>query len=129
MTGMSASARIRLCSEHAQGKHCSALEHCSRDRRHLHKQLIRSMEQAVQRRVGPRRTHKAISMRSTILIAAALVLFSSAVMAQSTDTTSPPTTGPAAQSDSMSKGDMSKDKVSKKKMTKSEKMKKTHEKM
>jgi hypothetical protein len=44
-----------------------------------------------------------ISMRSTILIAAALVLFSSAVMAQSTDTTSPPTTGPAAQSDSMSK--------------------------
>jgi hypothetical protein len=128
MTGMSASARIRLCSEHAQGKHCSALEHCSRDRRHLHKQLIRSMEQAVQRRVG-RRTHKEISMRSTILIAAALVLFSSAVMAQSTDTTSPPTTGPAAQSDSMSKGDMSKDKVSKKKMTKSEKMKKTHEKM
>ena len=98
-------------------------------RRHLHKQLIRSMEQAVQRRVGPRRTHKEISMRSTILIAAALVLFSSAVMAQSTDTTSPPTTGPAAQSDSMSKGDMSKDKVSKKKMTKSEKMKKTHEKM
>ena len=129
MTGMSASARIRLCSEHAQGKHCSALEHCSRDRRHLHKQLIRSMEQAVQRRVGPRRTHKEISMRSTILIAAALVLFSSAVMAQSTDTTSPPTTGPAAQSDSMSKGDMSKDKLSKKKMTKSEKMKKTHEKM
>jgi pentapeptide MXKDX repeat protein len=129
MTGMSASARIRLCSEHAQGKHCSALEHCSRDRRHLHKQLIRSMEQAVQRRVGPRRTHKEISMRSTILIAAALVLFSSAVMAQSTDTTSPPTTGPAAQSDSMSKGDMSKDKMSKKKMTKSEKMKKTHEKM
>lgn len=129
MTGMSASARIRLCSEHVQGKHCSALEHCSRDRRHLHKQLIRSMEQAVQRRVGPRRTHKEISMRSTILIAAALVLFSSAVMAQSTDTTSPPTTGPAAQSDSMSKGDMSKDKVSKKKMTKSEKMKKTHEKM
>jgi hypothetical protein len=129
MTGMSASARIRLCSEHAQGKHCSALEHCSRDRRHLHKQLIRSMEQAVQRRVGPRRTHKEISMRSTILIAAALVLFSSAVMAQSTDTTSPPTTGPAAQSDSMSKGDMSKEKVSKKKMTKSEKMKKTHEKM
>jgi len=129
MTGMSASARIRLCSEHSQGKHCSALEHCSPDRRHLHKQLIRSMEQAVQRRVGPRRTHKEISMRSTILIAAALVLFSSAVMAQSTDTTSPPTTGPAAQSDSMSKGDMSKDKVSKKKMTKSEKMKKTHEKM
>jgi pentapeptide MXKDX repeat protein len=129
MTGMSASARIRLCSEHAQGKHCSALEHCSRDRRHLHKQLIGSMEQAVQRRVGPRRTHKEISMRSTILIAAALVLFSSAVMAQSTDTTSPPTTGPAAQSDSMSKGDMSKDKMSKKKMTKSEKMKKTHEKM
>jgi hypothetical protein len=129
MTGMSASARIRLCSEYAQGKHCSALEHCSPDRRHLHKQLIRSMEQAVQRRVGPRRTHKEISMRSTILIAAALVLFSSAVMAQSTDTTSPPTTGPAAQSDSMSKGDMSKDKVSKKKMTKSEKMKKTHEKM
>src|SRR5882724_1645322 len=129
MTGMSASARIRLCSEHAQGKHCSALEHCSPDRRHLHKQLIRSMEQAVQRRVGPRRTHKEISMRSTILIAAALVLFSSAVMAQSTDTTSPPTTGPAAQSDSMSKGDISKDKVSKKKMTRSEKMKKTHEKM
>jgi len=129
MTGMSASARNRLCSEHAQGKHCSALEHCSRDRRHLHKQLIRSMEQAVQRRVEPRRTHKEISMRSTILIAAALVLFSSAVMAQSTDTTSPPTTGPAAQSVSMSKGDMSKDKVSKKKMTKSEKMKKTHEKM
>ena len=75
------------------------------------------------------RIYKEISMRKTILTAAALVLFSSAVMAQSTDTTSPPTTGPAAQSDSMSKGDMSKDKVSKKKMTKSEKMKKTHEKM
>jgi pentapeptide MXKDX repeat protein len=67
-------------------------------------------------------------MRSTILTAAALVLFSSAVMAQSTDTKNPPT-GPAAQSDSMSKGDMTKDKMTKKKMSKSEKMKKTHAKM
>jgi pentapeptide MXKDX repeat protein len=84
--------------------------------------------------VSPRRSwagriHKEISMRSTILTAVALVLFSSAVMAQSTDTTNPPTTGPAAQSDSMSKGDMTKDKMSKKKMSKSEKMKKTHAKM
>jgi hypothetical protein len=49
-------------------------------------------------------------MRKTILTAAALVLFSSAGMAQSTDTKGPATTGPAAQSNSMSKGDMSKDK-------------------
>ena len=71
-------------------------------------------------------------MRTTILIAAALVLFSSAGMAQSTDTKGPATTGPAAQSDSMSKGDMSKDKMSKKKMVKSKpstKMKKTDDKM
>jgi len=71
-------------------------------------------------------------MRTTILTAATLVLFSSAVMAQSTDTKSPATTGPAAQSDSMSKGDMSKDKMSKKKMAKSKpstKMKKTDDKM
>jgi pentapeptide MXKDX repeat protein len=68
-------------------------------------------------------------MRSTILTAVALVLFSSFVMAQSTDTMNQPTTGPAAQSDSMSNGDMTKDKMSKKKMSKSEKMKKTHAKM
>jgi hypothetical protein len=76
--------------------------------------------------------HKEISMRATILTAATLVLFSSAVMAQSTDTKSPATTGPAAQSDSMSKGDMSKDKMSKKKMAKSKpstKMKKADDKM
>jgi hypothetical protein len=67
----------------------------------------------------------------TILTAATLVLFSSAVMAQSTDTKSPAATGPAAQSDSMPKGDMSKDKMSKKKMTKSKstKMKKMDDKM
>jgi hypothetical protein len=51
-------------------------------------------------------------MRKAILTATALVLYSSAVMAQSTDTKSPASTGPAAQSDSMSKGDMSKDKIS-----------------
>jgi hypothetical protein len=63
--------------------------------------------------------------------AAALVLFSSAGMAQSTDPKGPATTGPAAQSDNMSKGDMTKDKMSKKKMAKSKstKMKKTDEKM
>lgn len=44
-------------------------------------------------------------MRKTILTAAALVLFSSAVMAQSTETKEPSTTGPAAQSgDNMAKG-------------------------
>jgi hypothetical protein len=79
--------------------------------------------------LGPGRIHKEISMRSTILTAAALVLFSSAVMAQSTDTKSPPATGPAAQGESMSKGDISKDKMSKKKMSKSAKMKKTEGKM
>src|SRR5712675_1272803 len=70
-------------------------------------------------------------MRKTIITAAALVLLSPAVMAQSTDTKSPATTGPAAQSDSMSKSDMSKDKMSKKKMAKSKstKMKKTGDKM
>src|SRR3982074_1682758 len=66
-------------------------------------------------------------MRNTILTAAALVLFSSAAMAQSTGTRSPPTTGPAAQSDKMLKGDvdMTKDKMSKKKKPKSAKMKKS----
>jgi|SRR5258705_6005643 hypothetical protein len=75
--------------------------------------------------------HKEIPMLKTILTAAALVLFSSAVMAQSTETKSPATTSPAAQSDSMSKGDVSKDKMSKKKMAKSKstKMKKTDDKM
>jgi hypothetical protein len=70
-------------------------------------------------------------MRKTILIAAALVLFSSAGMAQSTDPKGPATTGPAAQSDNMSKGDMTKDKMSKKKMAKSKstKMKKMDDKM
>src|SRR5258708_10900515 len=70
-------------------------------------------------------------MRKTIITAAALVLLSPAVMAQSTDTKRPATTGPAAQSESMSKGDMSKDKMSKKKMAKSKstKMKKTGDKM
>jgi hypothetical protein len=50
------------------------------------------------------------------MTAAALILFSSAVMTQSTDTNSPPPTGPAAQSDSMPKGDfdMTKDQMSKK---------------
>jgi hypothetical protein len=89
-----------------------------------------SGEPKIARRVRASRLHKEISMRTTILTAATLVLFSSAVMAQSTDTKSPATTGPAAQSDSMSKGDMSK--MSKKKMVKSKsstKMKKTDDKM
>jgi hypothetical protein len=72
-------------------------------------------------------------MRKMILAAATLVLFSPAVIAQSTDTKSPPTTGPAAQSDKMPKGDvgMAKDKMSKKKMSKSKsaKMKKPADKM
>jgi hypothetical protein len=91
-----------------------------------------SGEPKIARRVRASRFHKEISMRATILTAATLVLFSSAVMAQSTDTKSPATTGPAAQSDSMSKGDMSKDKMGKKKMAKSKsstKMKKTDDKM
>ena len=77
------------------------------------------------------RRFKEKSMRKTILTAASLILFSSAAIAQSTDTKSPATTGPAAQSDSMSKGDMSKDKMSRKKMAKSKstKMKKTDDKM
>ena len=77
------------------------------------------------------RFHKENSMRKTIVTAAALVLFSSAAIAQSTVTKSPATTGPAAQSDSMSKGDMPKEKMSKKKMAKSKstKMKKTDDKM
>jgi hypothetical protein len=58
-------------------------------------------------------------MRKTILTAIALVLHSSAVIAQSTDTKSPASTGPTAESGSMSKGDMSKDKISRKKMAKS----------
>jgi hypothetical protein len=66
-------------------------------------------------------------MRKTILTAAALVLFSSAAMAQSTETKAPATTGPAAQSgDNMAKGDMSKGKTSNKKATKSKSMKKTN---
>jgi hypothetical protein len=78
-----------------------------------------------------RRSTRRTPMRTTILIAAALVLFSSAGMAQSTDTKGPATTGPAAQSDSMSKGDMTKDKTSKKKIAKSKstKMKKSDDKM
>jgi hypothetical protein len=59
------------------------------------------------------------SMLKILLTAATVVLFSSAVMAQSTDTKAPATTGPAAQSDNMAKGDMSKSKMSKKKMSKS----------
>src|SRR5258705_9744203 len=59
------------------------------------------------------------SMLKIMLTAATVVLFSSAVMAQSTDTKAPPTTGPAAQSDNMAKGDMSKDKMRKKKKAKS----------
>ena len=47
-------------------------------------------------------------MRKIIPLAAAIGLFSSAAMAQSTDTKGPPTTGPAAQGDNMSKGDVSK---------------------
>jgi hypothetical protein len=43
-------------------------------------------------------------MRKTILTAAALLLFSSPLMAQSKETKSPATTGPAAQSDNMTKG-------------------------
>jgi hypothetical protein len=78
-----------------------------------------------------RRFQKEISMLKMILTAATIVLFSSAVMAQSTDTKAPATTGPAAQSDNMAKGDMSKSKMSKKKMSKSKsaKMKKPDEKM
>src|SRR6267154_2176435 len=59
------------------------------------------------------------SMLKIMLTAATVVLFSSAVMAQSTDTKAPATTGPAAQSDNMAKGDTSKSKMSKKKMSKS----------
>ena len=55
-------------------------------------------------------------MSKTIPTAAAFDLFSSAVMAQSTETKPPATTGPAAQSgDNMAKEDMSKGKMSKKK--------------
>ena len=89
-------------------------------------------EPKIERRVRTGRFHKEISMRKTILTVAALVLFSAAAMAQSTDTKSPATTGPAAQSDSMSKGEMSKNKMSKKKMTKSKsstKMNKPEDKM
>jgi hypothetical protein len=65
-------------------------------------------------------------MRETILSAAALVLLSSAVMAQSVDTKSAPPTGPAAQSgDSMSKSDASKGNMTKKKMSKSATTRKT----
>jgi hypothetical protein len=57
-------------------------------------------------------------MRETILSAAALVLLSSAVMAQSVDTKSAPPSGPAAQSgDSMS--DASKSNMTKKRMSES----------
>jgi hypothetical protein len=60
------------------------------------------------------------SMRMTIITAAVLFLFSSAAMAQSTDTKGPSTTGPAAQSgDNMAKGDMSKKKMTN---TKSQKL-------
>jgi hypothetical protein len=67
----------------------------------------------------------------TILRATALILFSSAVMTQSTDTNSPPATGPAAQSDSTPKGDvdMTEHKMSKKKSLSRKKMKKSHAKM
>jgi hypothetical protein len=71
-------------------------------------------------------------MRKKIPIAAAIVLFSLAAMAQSTQTLEPSTTGPAAQNgDNMAKGDVSKDKMSKKKTTKSKstKAKKTDEKV
>jgi hypothetical protein len=47
-------------------------------------------------------------MHTTIITAAALVLFSSPLMAQSKETKSPAATGPAAQSDNMTKGGMSK---------------------
>jgi hypothetical protein len=69
------------------------------------------------------------SMHKAILTAAALGLFSSAAMAQPTDTKGPATTGPAAQSDTMSKGTASQDKMSKKKTAKSAKAKKTNDKM
>jgi hypothetical protein len=68
-------------------------------------------------------------MHKTILTSAALLLFCSAAMAQSTDTKSPATTGPAAQSDNMSKGEMNKGTAGKKKMTKSEKIRKSHARM
>jgi hypothetical protein len=75
-----------------------------------------------------RRFFKEHSMHKTILTAAALALFSSAAMAQSTDTKGPATTGPAAQSDTMSKGAASQDTMGKKKTAKSTKAKKTNEK-
>jgi hypothetical protein len=64
------------------------------------------------------------TMRRRILAAAALLLFSSAVMAQSVDTKS--TTGPAAQNgDSMSKSDASKSNMTKNKMSNSVTTRKT----
>jgi hypothetical protein len=64
-------------------------------------------------------------MRETILSAAALILLSSAVIAQSVDTKSAPPTGPAAQSHSTSKSDASKGNMTKKKMSKSATTRKT----
>ncbi len=64
-------------------------------------------------------------MLKMILAAVTAVVFSSAVMAQSTDTKAPATTGPAAQSDNMAKGDTSKGKMS----NKSAKAKKPADKM
>src|SRR5260370_22114802 len=57
------------------------------------------------------------SMLKIMLTTATVVLFSSAVMAQSTDTKAPPPTGPAAQTHNMAKGDLSKNKMSKKKIS------------
>src|SRR5258708_32602204 len=70
------------------------------------------------------------SMLKIMLTAATVVLFSSAVIAQSTETEAPATTGPAAQSDNMAKSDTSKSKKRKKKKskTKTAKKKKTAEK-
>jgi hypothetical protein len=63
-------------------------------------------------------------MRETILSAAALVLLSSAVMAQSVDTKSAPH-GACRSSDSMGKSDASKGNMTKKKMSKSATTRKT----
>ena len=66
-------------------------------------------------------------MHKAILTAATLVLFTSAAMAQTSDTKGPATTGPGAQSDNMSKGAPSSGKMAKK--SKSTKAKKRDDKM
>src|SRR5258707_14888191 len=60
------------------------------------------------------------SMLKIMLTAATVVLFSSAVIAQSPHTKAPATTRPAAPNDNMAQGDLSKSKKSKKKKPKSQ---------